>query len=225
MALAAGELGLLQNILDALEAGRQRLEVFGRPHGLHRGETLFHVGQVVPARRQHGVHFVILEAADIVEVIADAVEHEFLEAADRCSSSCAKAAVASLPSTRILTTPCAARRSANGSREPVGIIPMLKQPRSVSSLSASETSLSGGVARDRILHADRLVVIVDGLRDFFGLALRARVETADDALQLGEFLHHLGGEIALRELRGADGADRRRRAACTSAIMRSVLSR
>ena len=102
---------------------------------------------------------------------------------------------------------------------------MPKQPRSVSSLSASDTSCPSRVARDRILHAVRLVVVVDRLPDRFRLALRARVEAADHALQLGELLHHLGGEIALGEL-----APRARRASSppsspTSSTMRSVFSR
>ena len=35
------------------------------------------------------------------------------------------------------------------------------------------------------------------LPDFFRLALRARIESADHALQFGEFLDQFGGEIAL----------------------------
>ena len=99
--------------------------------------------------------------------------------------------------------PCAARRSAKGSLEPVGIRPTLKQPRSVSSLSAIETSWPASGARNRVFHADRFVLIVDGDGDFFGFALGARVETADDALKFGEFLDEFGGEIGFREQRGA----------------------
>jgi len=46
-------------------------------------------------------------------------------------------------------------------------------------------------------------VIVDGVGDFDGLALGARVEAADDALQLGKFANHFGGEVTLGELGGA----------------------
>ena len=35
--------------------------------------------------------------------------------------------------------------------------------------------------------------------------MRAGVESADDALQLGELFHQLGGQIAFAKLRGADG--------------------
>jgi hypothetical protein len=53
------------------------------------------------------------------------------------------------------------------------------------------------VAGDGILHALRLVVVVDGLPDLGALALGARVEAAHHALKLGELLHQLGREIAL----------------------------
>ena len=41
--------------------------------------------------------------------------------------------------------------------------------------------------------------------DFFGLALRARVKSADHALQFGEFLDQFGGEVGFAELGGALG--------------------
>jgi hypothetical protein len=171
----------------------------------------------------HGVDFVVGEAANVLEVVAHAVEKELVRSGPRNSLRSRKR-----PSTRMRTTPCAARRSANGSREPVGIMPTPKQPRSVSSLSASATNLAGAMARDGVLHALRLVVIVDGLPDGVGLALHAGVEAAHHALQFGEFLHHLGGEIALGRVRAArtawasppsSGANFRAR------IMRSVFSR
>ncbi len=91
--------------------------------------------------------------------------------------------------------PCAARRRANGSFDPDGIRPTRKQPRSVSSLSAIETQLAGEGAGNGILHADRFVVVVDRDGDFFGFALGAGVESADDALEFGEFLDEFGGEV------------------------------
>ena len=65
--------------------------------------------------------------------------------------------------------------------------------------------LRGAVARNGVLHAFRLVVIVDGLPDGFGLALHACVEAADHALEFGEFLDQFGGEIDLAEFGGAHG--------------------
>ncbi len=38
-------------------------------------------------------------------------------------------------------------------------------------------------------------MVVDRHRHVFRLALRARIEAADDTLQLGELLHQLGGQI------------------------------
>ena len=37
----------------------------------------------------------------------------------------------------------------------------------------------------------------DALGDLFGFALRSRVQASDDALKIGELLHHVSGEIAL----------------------------
>ena len=48
-------------------------------------------------------------------------------------------------------------------------------------------------------------MIVDGVGDIGGFALRAGVEAADDALQFGEFADHFGGEIAFGEFGGAIG--------------------
>ena len=50
---------------------------------------------------------------------------------------------------------------------------------------------------NRIFHAGRQVLRVNGLRYRFAQSLSPGVETADDALQFGKFLHQLGGEIGL----------------------------
>ena len=63
--------------------------------------------------------------------------------------------------------------------------------------------LGGAMARNGIFHAVRLVLIVDCLPHGIGLALGAGVEAADDALQFGEFLDELRGEIAFEHLGGA----------------------
>ena len=47
----------------------------------------------------------------------------------------------------------------------------------------------------------REVLLVDRAPDALGLPFRARVEPAHDSLQVRELLDHLGGEVALRELR------------------------
>src|SRR5262249_45522501 len=66
-------------------------------------------------------------------------------------------------------------------------------------------NLRGAVARESVLHALGLVVIVDRLPDFGGLTLHAGVETADDTLKFGELFDKLGGEVALAEFGGTDG--------------------
>ena len=65
--------------------------------------------------------------------------------------------------------------------------------------------LRRAVARDGVVHALGLVVIVDGLPDGFAFALHAGVEAADHALQFGELLDQFGGEIDLAEFGGAHG--------------------
>ncbi len=65
-------------------------------------------------------------------------------------------------------------------------------------------------ARHFIFHRGGLVLIVDGLADGLGrtlgkvhaLGLMNEVEAADDALEFGELLYQLGGEIALGHERG-----------------------
>ena len=132
--------------------------------------------------------------------------------------------VSSGRSTRISTTPCAARRSPYGSREPVGLSPAANRPTIVSSLSASDTAaqvtaaLPSCVARRRRvgLDADRQVVEVDRLPHLLGQAFLARVDAAHRALQLGELADHVGRQIGLREprrLRGVRRASPRRRRA------------
>jgi len=44
-------------------------------------------------------------------------------------------------------------------------------------------------------------LLVDCERNPFTQALRARIESADDALQLGKFLDEFGGEIGLGKAR------------------------
>ena len=48
-------------------------------------------------------------------------------------------------------------------------------------------------------------MIVNRIGNVIRLALRSRVESADDSLQFGEFADHLRSEVALREFRGAVG--------------------
>ena len=67
-------------------------------------------------------------------------------------------------------------------------------------------------------------MIVDRLPDLFRLALRARVEAADHALQFGELLDHLGGEVALAEFSAARGAFASPPSSFASVDMRSVFS-
>ena len=65
------------------------------------------------------------------------------------------------------------------------------------------TNWPGHSARNGVFHADWLVVIVDGGGDFFGLALGARIESADHALEFGEFFDQFCREVGLGKKRGS----------------------
>ena len=107
------------------------------------------------------------------------------------------------PGQDLQEAPSAARRSANGSREPVGFSPIEKKATSVSSRSAILTATVTGVGRHLVALAGGLVMVADRVGDRGGLPLGARIIAADHALQLGEFADHLGDEIGLGEPGGA----------------------
>ena len=184
-----------QNIADAFEAGRERLEIRRGPRLSNRFEPFFHIEKIVPAGGEHGVDFVVLEAADLAEVIANAIGEKILQR--RVAFAQRWIGSRSLPSTRILTMPCAARRSANGSFEPGRNQPDPEASAQGVELVGDGRQVAGDGARNRIFHADRLVMIVNRGRDFFRFALDARIKAADHALQFGEFLNQFGGEIGL----------------------------
>ncbi len=150
--------------------------------------------KIGPAGGHAGADFIVGEAADIAEVVFDAVAHELaFERRRGFNSALHDDAHDAL---RGATQPEWISRSggrhadleAFGQRVPF----------------VGEAQDSAGVRRwDFVFHAERLVVIVDRARDFFGFALRARVEAADDALKIGELFDHVGGEIALAQQRGS----------------------
>ena len=99
----------------------------------------------------------------------------------------------------------AARRKPNGSLVPLGFWPMAKMPASVSSLSASATAMPAPVAGKAPPAPRGMVVLVDRGGDFGGLAVGGGVVAPHDALQIGEFAHHGGQQVALGQLGGAHG--------------------
>ncbi len=68
--------GLLQDILDAFEAGGEGFEVGRGADGLHALQTRFEIEQIGPAGGHAGADFVVGEAADVAEVVFDAVTQE-----------------------------------------------------------------------------------------------------------------------------------------------------
>ena len=108
-----------------------------RADGLDGFEPLFDINQIVPAGGEDGVDFVVFEAADFAEVVADAIEQEFFEL-----RRCAREAADRQPQFAFHQDLHDALR---GAAEREGIFRAgrnqadRKQPRSVSSLSAMET--------------------------------------------------------------------------------------
>ena len=75
----AFETGLPQDVADAFEAGSQRFEVLGGPHGPDGFEAFGEIHQIVPVRREDGIDFVVLEALDFAEIVADALGDKVFE--------------------------------------------------------------------------------------------------------------------------------------------------
>ncbi len=130
---------------------------FVSANGLHGSDALDGIHQIVRARREGRVDFVVGESAPLAQDVSRALEQEFEHLLLRlhgdasilgaCSlSDFAAAEIAAESesgrffSRMIFTIPSAARRKAKGSLEPVGIAPTAKHATSESSLSASATA-------------------------------------------------------------------------------------
>ncbi len=164
-----------------------------------------------------------------------------------CPSSCLKASaalaisgsmdsallipVSSGRSTRILTTPCAAGAGRTG-RASRWLFAGRKQPHDRIQLVGQRHRRPGDrrlaelrARRRRVgLDADRQVVEVDRLPDFFGQPFLARVDAAHGALELGELADHVGRQVRLgqpRRLLGVTQRSARRRQAPRAAIHRA----
>ena len=148
--------------------------------------------------REHRVDFVVLESRGFRGSNTGRDRQEFFQLRIAVAAASESAAAACL---RPESSPCPALRGAARTdlSNPIGISPTRKQPRSVSSLSAIDNNLPRQSARNRVFHADRFVVVVDGRRHLFGFALRSRIEAADDALQFREFFDQFGSQIGLRQ--------------------------
>ena len=77
----------------------------------------------------------------------------------------------------------------------------VQKPVSVSSLSASATAIETGAVRHGVGGAERRVVHLAGLGDGVGEPGGFGVVAPHDALQLGEFVDHFGGEVGLADAR------------------------
>jgi len=102
---------------------------------------------------------------------------------------------------RICTTPCAARRSANGSFEPGRFQADTEEAGQRVDAVGQRDGGSGEATRQRIVDVDRQIVVVDRLPHALGKSFFTGVDAADLPLQVGELLHHLRDEIGLTEVR------------------------
>ena len=71
--LRVEERSLLQDIFDALEAGGDGFEVGRRANRFDALQARFEIDEIGPAGRHAGADFVVGEAANIAEVVFDAV--------------------------------------------------------------------------------------------------------------------------------------------------------
>src|SRR5688572_31561660 len=71
-----GKLRLSKNIRNSLEAGRQGFEILSGPHLLNGLQARFHIDEIVRAGGKYGVHLVVLESADLAEIVLHAIDHE-----------------------------------------------------------------------------------------------------------------------------------------------------
>ena len=175
--------------------------------------------------RQHGLDFVRRVQPCVAQQLAQAVEHEAVDAACGVGGDRAARETASngeLDERRQATAAagaragCAARRALRGAgrTDPCrrsGTRPMPQMPTSVSSLSASATLCATGALRQRVAGEARPVVLLDRGGHLRRLAVVLGVIAAHQALQLREFADHVGDEIGLREQRGALAPARGRR--------------
>jgi hypothetical protein len=170
---AARKFRLFQNITDAFEAGRQRLEIGRWPQILHAHQPRFQVHQVAPAGRHAGVNLVVLEAAVILEIEFHAVGEKvderlvfFQEIEQRQLDPALHQnlhhALGGAPQRKGIA------RTGGDHAHPETAAQRVQ-------LIGQRDDLAGAVARDAILHTLGLILVVDGLPYGFRLALRARI--------------------------------------------------
>ena len=197
------EFRLLQNIADALEAGRQRLEIGCRPQALHAHQPRFQIHQVAPAGRHAGIHFVVREAAVVFEIELHAVGEEI----DQRPVAFQKIEQRQFDLALHQNLHHALRRAPQRKRvaRAGGDHAHSEAAAQGVELVGQRDDLAGAMARDAIFHALGLVLVVDRLPHGLGFALHAGVQAAHHALQFGEFLHQFSGEVAFGKLGRADG--------------------
>ena len=208
-----------KNIADALEGYRQRLKVLRLANGLQRDEPFVRVHQIVDPGAENGVDLVVAELLRS--------RNTNLARSRRKSRTCVSCSGVT-PRLRWIREQrfrCRANRQRQRDRQ-LALKNNLhdsqrrapqrvriartsrnhanrKAPHDGIQLVPQRYGTAGQISRNGIFEADRTVVIVNRIGDVIRFALCARVESADDSLQLRKLAHHLGSQIALGKFRGA----------------------
>src|SRR5579885_1100573 len=165
--VAALEFCLTQDVLDSLETCGKGLEILSGTYGLQRGKASFYIDQVVPTGGKDRIHLVVPEAANLAEVIFDAIQEEFT----KLCIAAGEFAQRELEFTFHQDADHALRGASQ--REGVFRSGRDQADRKTTAqrveLVRQRQQPPGRGGRDRVFHAGRLVLVVDGAPDLLGL--------------------------------------------------------
>ncbi len=139
-----------------------------------------------PIRGENRSHFVVAEAANLAEVVANSVGEKLLQLLVAFEQRLERNAQPRFHRDfdyALRRPPQRKRIFRSGGNQP--------HPEAAAQrveLIRDRYNLPGKTARNRVFHAHRLVVLVNRNRDFFRFALCPGIKSADYALQLGELL-------------------------------------
>src|SRR6266436_3098353 len=219
MAVSCRDIRLLQDFADALKGNRQRLEVLGLADGFQCREALLDIDEIIGSGTEDSADFVVAKAFPFAEDVFRAVENElknlrFLRGGDaalgleRNQRFCGRTNRKRHREGEFLVENDL-HDAERGAAQRVGIAragghyAYREAAYGGIEFVRESDGTTGEIAGDGIVEPNGAIVVVDGVGNFHGLALGPCVEATNDSLQLGEFAHHLGGEVALGELGGA----------------------
>ncbi len=191
-------IGLFQDLADALERHRQRLEIFRLANRAQRRQPLFGIQQVVGPGAKNRADFIVAVASAFAEDVARTVQNEvedlrfllrryallgrqgmegFRRRADRRRQRYRQLLV---QNNLHYAESCAAQ--CIGVARAGGHEPHREAADDRIQLVGHGHRAADQIARDGIVQPHGTVVIVDGVGDVIGFTLRPCIESADDAL-------------------------------------------